>query len=235
MAYPDYFSKFPNIDYPIRMNRAGVTENITIKDYFHLLMVKDKLLPQETLYEPYMVKNGERPDQVSYGFYGDEQYYWIILQINDIVDVYNDWPLSSHELDNYVLKKYGSHEAANEYHHYETREIYDTQGNLIVPGRGAPNRESGGLAQQGLIVPPSYSVEVQTYPGSGVYQTYTGDTGPLASCIGITNRQYEYDINEDKSQIWVLQEKYLEDYKSEVSRYAAEISDLDTELTLSDL
>ena len=28
------------------------------------------------------------PDQISYEQYGDEQYYWIILQINEIIDFY---------------------------------------------------------------------------------------------------------------------------------------------------
>ena len=62
MSSPDYFSKFPNIDYTVYMNKAGVKENISIKDYFHLLKIKDGVFKFDTLYEPYFVSNGERPD-----------------------------------------------------------------------------------------------------------------------------------------------------------------------------
>jgi len=42
-------------------------------------------------------------------------------------------------------------------------------------------------------------------------------------------------VNEDKSQIFVLQNKYLSQYLQEVSRYAAKISDLDANLEVSDV
>ena len=80
MAKPDYFKYFPNIEYPVKLLKSGKTESITIKDYFHLLLPRDDIFKEDTLYEQYYVKNGQRPDQISYNLYGDEQYYWIILQ-----------------------------------------------------------------------------------------------------------------------------------------------------------
>ena len=71
MASPEYFSRFPNIDYGVKINKAGLVDTIKIKDYFHLLTVRDDITPTTTIYEPYFVKNGERPDQVSYDYYGD--------------------------------------------------------------------------------------------------------------------------------------------------------------------
>ena len=37
MSTPTYFSNFPDIDYALKMNKAGIVDYITIKDYFHLL------------------------------------------------------------------------------------------------------------------------------------------------------------------------------------------------------
>lgn len=237
MASPKYFSYLPNIDYPVRMNRAGLVDTLKVKDFFHLMKIREDLFDDETLYEPYYIENGERPDQVSYGFYGDAQYYWVILQTNDIVDVYQDWPLSSWELDEYVLKKYGSHEKAGETHHYETITTYDDEGNLVLPGRGMPGPDRGGLAQNGLRVSENYTFTYPTYPGSAEYVTLSGSSGVRPACTPVSNRQFEFNVNQDKSQIWILQEKYLPDYVREVQNYYGSIksSDLSTELNLSDI
>ena len=135
--------------------------------------------------------------------------YWVILQVNEIIDVHNQWPLSSYELDDYILRKYGSYEKAGEAHHYETIETYDDEGNLILPGRAGPGPDRGGLAQSGLRVHPNYIFTYPTYPGSPTRVTLQGYEGPAPACTEITNRQYEYDLNEDKSQIWILQQNYL--------------------------
>ena len=235
MENPTYFSKFPNLKYPIRMNRAGVTENINIKDYFHLLKLRDDVFNEDTMYDKYYIKNGERPDQVSHYVYNNPKYYWVILQVNEIIDVHNQWPLSSYELDEHILKKYGSYERAAEAHHYETIETYDDDGNLILPGRGGPGPDRGGLAQSGLRVPSNYTFTYPSYPGSNTKITLSGYEGVAPACTEITTRQYEYDINEDKSQVWILQQKYLPEYIREVEKYAKKISDLDTELSFSDI
>ena len=152
MATPTYFHNFPNIDYALHMNKAGVVDYIKIKDYFHLLKVRDDIRPDKTMYTPYTIKNGERPDQISYDFYGDEQYYWILLQINEITDYHSEWPLSQYELDEYIIDKYGSIAAADEIRHYETITIYDDDGNLILPGRGAPDPNRGGSSPRPVQV-----------------------------------------------------------------------------------
>ena len=231
MASPDYFSRFPNIDYGVKINKAGLVDTIKIKDYFHLLTVRDDITPTTTIYEPYFVKNGERPDQVSYDYYGDEQYYWVILQINEIIDVHNEWPLSQYELDEYIVKKYGSVAASEETRHYETIEVKDKDGNVILPGRGS-GVDRGGRGQNGLVVPGNYEF---TYRDGNSYITRRGFTGQFAACTPISYRQYEYDLNEDKSQILVLQKKYIGNYMNEVKQYSASIGIVTSELDVGDL
>jgi hypothetical protein len=94
MSTPKYFRNFPNIQYALEVDKAGKPKYINIKDYFHLLTVRDDIYREETLYTTYTVQNGERPDQISYKFYGDEQWYWVLLQVNEITDYYTQWPLS---------------------------------------------------------------------------------------------------------------------------------------------
>ena len=65
MENPTYFSKFPNLKYPIRMNRAGITETVNIKDYFHLLKLRDDVFNDDTMYEPNIMSRMVR-DQTRY-------------------------------------------------------------------------------------------------------------------------------------------------------------------------
>ncbi len=181
------------------------------------------------------MKNGERPEQISYDFYGDEQYYWVILQINDIVDYYSEWPLSQYELDEFVVKKYGSISAANETRHYETLEISDLEGNLILPGRGTPVMERGGRGNNGLKVPGNFEISYPDRPDSEVYITRQGYTGVNAACYPVSHYQYEYDLNEDKSQINILQSKYLSDFIREYKLYTKKIQEMESEPDVGDL
>ena len=145
MGNPNYFSYLPNLDYTIKLDKAGNTTNIDIKDYFHLLKVREDIYKEETLYEPYFVKDGARPEQVSYELYGDERYYWVVLQVNDIVDYYNEWPLSSYELDQYIKDKYGF-PGSEDIHHWETLEVKDLDGNVILDNVGEYNASAGTLS-----------------------------------------------------------------------------------------
>ena len=206
MTTPSYFSRFPNIDYAWKMNKAGKVENIKIKDYFHLLVPRDDIFREDTLYTEMVVENGMRPDQLSYKLYGDEQFYWIILQINEITDFYNQWPMSQLQLDAYIVKKYGSLEASNEIHHYETTDVFDRDGNLVLP--------------RGMQVPADFNFRYPLEPGS-----FSDSFANLASggVIAVTNRKFEYDLNFEKSRIEVLEKRYISQWVREVRRYAARL------------
>lgn len=207
MATPRYFSNFPDIDYAWKMNKAGLIDKIKIKDYFHLLVPRDDIFRSETIYSEYVVENGMRPDQVSYKAYGDEQYYWVILQINEITDFYNQWPMSQLQLDDYLVRKYGSLEATNEIHHYETTEVLDIDGNLVLP--------------RGMQVPGDFNFRYPQRPGSMADSFANLASGGV---IAVTNRKYEYDLNFEKSQIEIIQPKYIGDWVREVRQYGQFLS-----------
>ena len=216
MAFPKNFRYFPDIDYAVSANKAGITTNIKIKDYFHLLKIRDDVYREDTMYSPYTIKNGERPEQISYKFYGDEQYYWIVLQVNNIVNYYEEWPLSENQLTEFVFEKYGGAPGAGKIHHYETVETYDQSKpvpNLVLPGQ--------------LEVPENYIYSYSAEPGS----TVTLSTGPAA----VTNYEYERRINEKKSQINVLDRQYIYDYDREVRKYAENLIPSVSFRDLSDL
>ena len=214
MSKPTYFRNFPNVDYALEMNKAGISKYIKIKDYFNLLTVRDDIYREDTLYNSYDVRNGQRPEEVSWNVYGDEQFYWVVLQINDIVDYYNQWPLSEKELSEFVYDKYGGAAGAGAVHHYETVETFDnaTPPNLMLPG--------------GLAVPSNYIFRYPSTPGATVILSST----PVA----VSNYEYERRLNEEKAQIIVLAPKYIYDYDREVRNYAKKLKPSASFLDFSD-
>lgn len=102
MPNPKYFTNFPQNDIEIDNVQRTVTD-ITTAIKFTSSFVIDTL----PFYD-YIIQDGERPDHVSYKHYGDSKYYWIILSINNIHDLWKDWPLDKNALDAVMIEKYGS-------------------------------------------------------------------------------------------------------------------------------
>ena len=213
MASPKYFSYFKDIEYAVNANKAGIPNVINIKDYFNLLRVRDDIYKEDTLYTEYYINDGERPDQISYNEYGTEEFYWIIMQVNDIVDYYNQWPLSQNELNEFILKKYGSYEGGGEIHHYETVETLDDDGNFVLPG--------------GQIVPEDFLYYYPVTVGSEVIRS--------SAPTGVTNQEYEQRLNEQKSKIYIIQKKYIYDIDREVRNHAFESNNKISDIDISDV
>ena len=90
-----YFSKFPLT----KRNDGYSVIDITRKG-------KLKVSNSATAYLPYTVKEGEKPEDVAYYYYGDPELAWLVLSINDIVDPYTQWPKTQSGLDDYIIKQY---------------------------------------------------------------------------------------------------------------------------------
>ena len=78
-------------------------------------------------YSPYVVADGEKPDFVSYKFYNNPGYDWVILLTNNIHSIYDEWPRSSEEFNQYIIEKYGSTTTAMSTIKY----YYDVYDNII--------------------------------------------------------------------------------------------------------
>ena len=94
-----------------------------------------------TLFNEYIVQNGERPEDISTQIYNNPFYNWTILIINDITDYYAQWPRSVRQLQEYVDNKYTNSAGTK---HYITTEVTDDNGNIICPA--------------GKIVPQTFQV-----------------------------------------------------------------------------
>lgn len=94
-----YFDRFPVIDYD-----GVIAKNILARVDFTDQTKKDIYSTfQFTLEEGF-----ERPDLLSYNYYGSSQFDWMIYLTNNIVDPYYDYYKSTNDFKNYINRKYGS-------------------------------------------------------------------------------------------------------------------------------
>lgn len=61
-----------------------------------------------TIYYPYDIQDGEKPEDVANLFYNDPSKYWIVLMANNITDPQYDWVLDSNNFEKYINRKYSS-------------------------------------------------------------------------------------------------------------------------------
>lgn len=117
------FTLYPKINYDVNsfdtVRAIDIQASFKIRDY-----IKNY---RGIAYQPYAIQDGERPDNVSFKLYGNSRYDWLILLVNDMYSIYDDWPKSSHELERYIIAKYGSISNASSTIKY----YYDADRNII--------------------------------------------------------------------------------------------------------
>ena len=64
--------------------------------------IKDSIKSDIAAYYPYLVQEGERPDILSFRYYGSVSYAYLILLFNNIIDPQFDWPLNTIDFENYI-------------------------------------------------------------------------------------------------------------------------------------
>ena len=105
-----FFKAMPNFSYKIN-NNINVT-----KDIFQRVGL-DRQLTSALALESYYIKEGETPDILANNIYGSSRYHWVILTVNDIVSLHDEWPKLDAEMYNYTSDKYGAGNHIND-HHY---------------------------------------------------------------------------------------------------------------------
>jgi hypothetical protein len=158
-----YFRELPNIQTVNRTkNQISIDENVVIKNLFRRAKIRDDILSVVTAFEYYTINQNETPNQVAEKIYGDPELDWVILTTNNILNVQDEWPIDSKSFSNYLLDKYGSEEELQRIHHYETLEVRDGFGRVVLPNGlwvdeafyEAPEFKSFDIPPPGILFPP---------------------------------------------------------------------------------
>ena len=189
-----YFRELPNLQYQSPFtSRVSSDSYVTVKNLFRRMKIRDDLQNVFTVFNKFTISDGERPDTVARDLYGKSTLDWVVLTTAGIINVRNEWPLSSKELYDFTVEKYGLTEI-NNVRHYETKEIKNSRGVVILP--------SGNIVDAGFSV--SY------------YDERNITTTPSDTVRGVTYYEYEVKENEKKRNIFVLRAEYLQQFLNDI-------------------
>lgn len=198
-----YFRELPDLEYQSPLShRKSDLEYVRAKNLFRRVKLRDDLQNVFTVFNKYQVPDGARPDTVAEEVYGRSDYDWVVLLSANIVNVRDQWPLSNHDLYNFVEDKYGI-EGVNEIKFYETTQVKDSSGRLILP--------AGKIVDKNFVIyDPD---EVQSIVGSGTTVSVIQTLNPV---VGVTNYEYEVRKNTEKRSIYILRPEYLQQYVNDL-------------------
>ena len=109
-----YFSRFPNMIYDVKNNGNYKL----LPDILRRVKARSAVRAGRFLFDQYDVKNGERPEDIAFKYYGDAEYHWVIMMINNITDRYYGWPMTQADFADFLTDKYGAG-SEDSIHHYE--------------------------------------------------------------------------------------------------------------------
>jgi len=185
-----YFRELPNLEYQSPfVTRISSQQYVLAKNLFRRVKLREDLQNVFTIFDQYQIQDGDRPDTVAEKLYGKADLDWVVLLSAGIVHVRDQWPLSDYQIYQYAENKYGND--LNSIHHYETTQVLDSQGNLILP--------AGKVVNSNFSIPNPLNARQNITP-----------------VVGVTNYEYEAKKNEEKRGIYILKRVYLQQYLNDM-------------------
>ena len=190
-----YFRELPDVAYQSFLSDAISSKDyLLVKNLFRRNKLRDDLQNVFTLFNKYEIVEGARPDTVAEEFYGSAELDWVVLMTAGIINVRDEWPLSNYHLYYHVENKYGVENLSN-IHHYETIEVKDSKGRLILP--------AGKDVNEDFTLNYSDDGSKVSLSGSDIRR-------------GVTNWEYETRKNNEKSSIYLLKRGYLQQFLNDM-------------------
>ena len=187
----NYFRSIPSINYDIWGTEPRHYQSVT--NIMKRVKFKPEVLEDISEYYPYIVKDGERPDTISYVQYDTVAFSYLILLINDIQDPIFDWPLSTQQFEQYILNKYGSVNSAM----MTTKYYYQ-----IIRAEVARTGTSERVPEVKFIV------DETTYNALDITLRKTQ-----------TMYDWEDELNNDKKEIRLINSNFIHDIDYQVKQY----------------
>lgn len=220
-----YFSQIPLTTYPNLNgdeNTSVVLTNLLTRSAF-----LREIMGNVSLFYDYQVKDGETPEIIADKLYGDPSRFWIVLLFNNLSNPYYDFPLTTDQLHDLIVAKYGQslETSQSTIHHYETRltrtlyfngmpessyvETYVISEQQQNPDTGiAEDRATLPAVADTSLAGDSYTEDF----GSGVTITVE------YSYYAISNYTYELNENEKRRSIKLLDASFVGNVESEFRR-----------------
>ena len=196
-----YFRELPTLRYPSFLSdKTSSLDYVDAKNLFRRVKLREDLQSILTLFDKYEIPDGFRPDNVAEDLYGSDTLDYVVIVCAGIVNIRDEWPLSNQDLYEYSENKYGL-SGLTDIKYYETKLVKDSSGKVILP--------------KGKRVDENFKL---SYYDGGI--TYTNDLTKLGTNVAsipnpinaISNYEYETLRNEEKRNIFVLKNGFLQQF-----------------------
>ena len=186
-----YFRELPDVEYQSPFaTRISNSSYVKAKNIFRRMKIRDDLQNIFTVFNKYEIREGARPDTIAEEIYGKSDLDWVVLLSANIINVRDQWPLSSRDLYEYTVNKYGL-KNINRVHHYETKEVKNSDGNIVLP--------------KGKTVDKDFKI-----PNPNL------DRDIINPVVAISNYAYETRENQKKETIYLLKPSYLQQFLNDM-------------------
>ena len=183
----NYFRRLPDLEYISRLKDSKLSDYIVVKNLFKKGILREDIYQNLATFQKYKIIGDERPDNVAKKIYGNSELDWLVLVSNNIINIQTEWPMRQNDFDEHLILKYGTYQTLySGIHHYESKEIKDSNGVVILP--------------EGLIVDEGYEF-LYTNPQGILERRRPG--------LPITNYDYELKMEDGKRNINILKPKYV--------------------------
>ena len=151
-------------------------------NFLHRWTFREHIKNNVAVYSLWTIRDNDTPFSISERLYKSTHHYWIIMMLNDIIDIDFRWPLSEEQLVSFVDSKYGA-ENRNAIHHWESKD----DGLTPIP--------EGEILNDGWSMLPDGHVVDATY---------------IYGKESISNYDFEDRLNEERRQIRLLKPEFLQ-------------------------
>lgn len=149
-----YFSQFPTIFY----DAVGKTDPKIVTHLLKRVAIHSKARATTALYDTYDVRNGQTPEMIAHKYYGDSEYHWIILLVNNITDRFHQWPMNTRQFLAHLAERYDNVDGV---HHYEINQVSGDTSVKINIGTSNIDENGDTIFNATLITNREYEEEKQ--------------------------------------------------------------------------
>lgn len=213
-----YFSNFPKTIYNFEKNGMSID---VVTNIMNTVAFEKSFKENSITYYNYLVKDGETPEMIAHKTYGSSEKHWIVLSMNDIINVQTEWPLSERSLIQYIDKKYSGTEYANSSVQYAG--VAWSQTNVYQYFRV----ETTEVLNGGSTSVTKIEIDANTYANvtSSSEQYTLNDGNNIKITIDKSSKTYyEYEVerNDDKRNIKLLKPEFADTAYQELIRVFSE-------------
>lgn len=168
--------------------KGNVLTNITRKVDF-----SETIFSEASVFLPYTIEDDALPEDIAFYYYGDVKYVWIVFLSNNIIDPYHEWPLSEQKFNSYLIRKYADLSSKS------GTKVLDWLQNTTI---------TDNIIHYENVEEPGFIITKETFDLS--------DTIVESEWNAVRYYDYEFEQNEDRRSIVLLDERYKKQAETEL-------------------